>query len=36
MPIATVKQVIGFILKNNWQIVNGGKSMLEINNFSKF
>ena len=33
VPIANAKKAIGIISKNNWQIVNGGKSMLEINNF---
>ena len=33
MPIATAKQVIGIILKNNWQNVNGGRSYVRDKEF---
>ena len=33
MPIATAKQVIGFISKNNWQIVNGGRNYVRDKEF---
>ena len=33
MPIATAKQVIGFISINNWQIVNGGRNYVRDKEF---
>ena len=33
MPIATAKQVIGFISRNNWQIVNGGGTYVRDKEF---
>lgn len=33
MPIATVKQVIGFISKNNWQNVNRGGNYVRDKEF---